>query len=172
MFIFADILNVKKVKKLIFIRHGQAGNDYETQDFERKLTDFGIKEIRETASKLLKKDFVPDKIISSSATRTKMTSENICDVLSLNINDVTFDKYIYDFFSSAEFIDSILQNVENKHQTLMIVGHNPSISTTVQMLSGNYDVYFDTANAAIIQFDIDDWKNISARSGKLVDYIK
>jgi len=159
------------VKRLIFIRHGQAGNDYNTQDFDRKLTDFGVKEIRETALKLKDKSFIPNKIISSSAIRTKMTTENICDVLSLNINDVKFDRYIYEFFSSAEFIDGVLQDIDNNYETVLIVGHNPSISTTVQMLSGNYDIFFDTANAAIIEFETDDWKKIIARSGKLVDFI-
>ena len=159
------------MKRLIFIRHGQAANDYNTQDFERKLTDFGVKEIRETASKLKEKSFIPNKIISSSAVRTRMTTENICDVLSLNINDVTFDRYIYEFFSSAEFIDAILNKIDNELETVLVVGHNPSISTTVQMLSGNYDVFFDTANAAIIEFDTKDWKSIVARSGKLIDFI-
>ena len=159
------------MKKLIFIRHGQAGNDYNTQDFDRKLTEFGIKEVRNTAQKLKDKNFIPDKIISSSAVRTKMTTENICDVLSLNIDDVKFDRFIYEFFSSAEFIDGILQDIDNKYETAMIVGHNPSISTTVQMLSGNYKIFFDTANAAIIEFNTDDWKKIYARSGKLIDFI-
>ena len=160
------------MKRLIFIRHGQAGNDYNTQDFDRKLTNFGIEEIIQTAKKIKEQEFIIDKIISSSAVRTKMTTENICNILNLNIDDVKFDRLIYEFFSSAEFINGVLQTIDNKHKTIIIVGHNPSISTTVQMLSGNYDVFFDTANAAVIQFETDDWKEISARSGKLIDFIK
>ena len=159
------------MKKLIFIRHGQAENDFDTKDFDRKLTDFGIKEIRKASDILKAKNLIPDKIISSSAIRTQMTSENICDILSIDIKNVVFDKFIYDFFSSAEFIDNILYKIDNKYNTVLIVGHNPSISTTVQMLSGNNNIYFNTANIAIIDFNTDDWKKIYARSGKFVDFL-
>jgi phosphohistidine phosphatase len=159
------------VKKLIFIRHGQAENAYDTIDFERKLTGFGIKEVRANSNVLKERGFVPEKIIASPTVRTKMTAENICDVLSISTDIIDFNKLIYENSYSVEFIYENLQNLDNKIKTVLFVGHNPSTLTTVQKLSGDYNLYFDTANAAVIEFDTDDWKNISFCSGELVEFV-
>ena len=64
------------MKKILFIRHANSpiGN-YKLIDHDRPLSNQGISEAEMMSGRLLKKQIIPEKFISSSATRAHSTAE-------------------------------------------------------------------------------------------------
>jgi phosphohistidine phosphatase len=50
----------------------------------------------------------------------------------------------------------------------MLVGHEPTCSASVGLLSGQGNVRFPTAAMARIDFDVDSWERIQAEGGRLI----
>jgi phosphohistidine phosphatase len=70
------------MRTLYLIRHAKSSwDDLSIDDFDRPLNKKGKNDIRLMSKRLKEKNIFPDIIISSSAKRTKKTSEKICKIL-------------------------------------------------------------------------------------------
>ena len=154
------------MKRIILMRHGNAETSYQVDDFDRKLTEFGIKEVKTNVEKLNSYNIVPDKIIVSKALRTQQTF-SIYNNITRFKGEVVHSKQLYEFHSTSEFIEKYIENTDNNMNTIMFIGHNPTLSNLLQMLTGNIGIFMDTAAIAVIDFDIDKWNNIEVKTGKL-----
>ncbi len=148
------------------MRHGNAESSYQVNDFDRNLTDFGIKEIKNNVEKLNSFKIIPNKIIVSKATRTQQTL-SIYEYITNFKGSISNDKRLYDFHNTSEFIAEYIENTDDSLDTIMFIGHNPTLSNLLQMLTGNIGLHMDTASIFVIDFDIDIWQNIEVRKGKL-----
>jgi phosphohistidine phosphatase len=143
---------------LIVLRHAKAASSLGTPDVDRPLAGRGRKDAREAGERLRAAGLRPDRVICSTALRTRQT----LDGLSIDA-PVDFEARVYD--NDADEILGVLR--EQDAGTLLLVGHNPSMHRLVHDLTGAAADHFPTSATAVIEFD-GDWADLWPGTGRLV----
>ena len=147
------------MKTLSLVRHASSNLDYGIlEDFERILSNQGKIESKLAGLKILEMNNIPDHIISSGAERAISTACILSNELNYDKHKIEINNSIYN--SSFDNILSIVKNTSNDYQKIMIVGHNPSLHISSQMLSAENIDNFPPASVCCIDFDVDDWNLI------------
>ena len=116
--------------KLYFVRHGKA-QQFAASDEARLLTEDGIKSMRNMAEMLRRCGVNPTRIYSSPRVRAQETATIIAEALSKPL-EIT-EACNFHFNASAVFQ---LTNQLHPESEVIFVGHNPSMSETVEALTG------------------------------------
>ena len=160
------------MKKLILVRHAKTEQlyDYSKSDFDRKLLPRGHKDAAIIAKELEKKGHIPDLFVSSSAKRAMQTAEIFCEYLDYDTDNIREEQFIYDGYTTADMI-KYLGRFDEKHDTIIVFGHNPDIAGfTVNMVEE--DLYhFPTSCTTVIRFNVNSWKDIEPRNGDVAAYM-
>ncbi len=115
---------------LILMRHGHAVDSHQAlSDYTRGLTPEGRLAVQRQAG-LLKP--LPELIISSSALRTTETAGIIISALKTEITLILKPEL---YHAQADDYFELLQTVPDKVHTLLLIGHNPSISRLASSLA-------------------------------------
>ncbi|NDE89904.1 MAG: hypothetical protein EB059_02005 [Alphaproteobacteria bacterium] len=166
------------MKTLILLRHAEAVELKNGKDIQRPLTQKGRGMAVWVAHQLSKEERYPEFILCSSALRTKETCQLIQDAWADDCHpQVFFDPAIYslDVATAMEMISE----QDEMHDTIMIIGHNPTIHELAAHLCdvtqapkkiAKLTHGFPPASCAIIQFDVQDWNKIRKAKGTLVDF--
>lgn len=143
---------------LIVLRHAKAATPFGTPDIDRPIAPRGREDAERAGGELRAAGLVPDLVICSPALRTRQTLERL-DVDA----PVEYEQRVYG--NDAEEILDLLrgQSVE----TLLLVGHNPSMHQLVFGLSGGAEARFPTSATAVIGFE-GDWTELWPGAGRLV----
>jgi phosphohistidine phosphatase len=158
------------MKRLFLVRHAKTEViRYDITDFQRNLKERGINDSNLIAKKLLLKEARPDVMISSTANRAIQTARLFADILDYQQESIVQLDELYDGFTTHEFLE-ILDEHGKENESLMIFGHNPSIEYLAFNLSVEFYEYVPTCTVIGIEFDVNDWKEIEARSGKICLY--
>jgi phosphohistidine phosphatase len=139
-------------KQLLVMRHAKSSWSGEgLSDFERPLNKRGMRVTPQVANFIHDQGLTPDWLVSSSATRAKMTAElfaeNCQGVLSQQIQLV---KSFY-HASSSVYLEFLKSFSDESVATLMFVGHNPGLEDLVERLSGDWHAM---PTAAVAYFDL------------------
>lgn len=127
----------KKTKEykyvLLAMRHAKTepfgGNG---SDVGRELTDKGRKQAKTVAKGLAAFKMVPTRIACSSATRARQTCDRMLKVFG-DDPKVDYRQSLYEGGVQSVF-DELAQTKE-KHRTLLVLGHEPTISIACQWLA-------------------------------------
>jgi phosphohistidine phosphatase len=159
---------------LYIMRHAKSDwSGPQISDFERPINRRGTRNAIRIGQWMNENNYIPQKIISSPALRTKETIELVTEQISkFNLEDLTYEDELYlaGFTQLIEFINTY----KDKVQSLMLVGHNPGIENLVNYLcdrSGNKEIIVTTANLFIFKFSSDSF-NTAVDTIKLVEAIK
>lgn len=153
------------MKKLLLIRHAKAEHEIKYADYERPLTESGMRDATIMAQRLVAEGIKPELIIASPSLRTHTTANIFSE--HLLSHEVETNKKIYD--ASENVLLSIINNLPTDLNFVAIVGHNPGISQILYYLTGKVkDV--PPCTVALIEFDEEDWKALSMEMGELVYY--
>lgn len=158
------------MKKLILLRHSFAeSGSFSTPDFNRRLTPKGKSRANLHANKLLKKGLVPDLIITSTAIRAEETTEIISTVLNYRgpINRVSL---LYEDFATLDFF-KLLNNINSSMNTVLLIGHNPTISTMASRIDRDSLVSFRPCSIGIFEVN-SKWNQLEVGSGRMVEYVE
>ncbi len=157
------------MKTLFIIRHAETEWGSKTNlDFDRELTSKG-KEDANWAGKVMSHYCPkPDLFISSSAIRAKSTANAISKFIRNEIVD--FDKEIYD--ADLGKIVDIVGKTESKVKSLVLVGHNPTLTQLVDRLSNISVNGIPPAGIVMLELEIDSWDEIAYKTGKLIFFKK
>lgn len=153
------------MKKLLLIRHAKAEHDNYNADFERPLTEKGIRDATIMAQRLVAEGIKPQLIMASPALRTHTTanifSEHLLD------HEVETDKKIYN--ASENALLQIINSLPDERDFIAIVGHNPGITQILYYLTG---IVKDVSPGAValIEFEEEEWNALSMEMGKLTYY--
>lgn len=133
--------------RILFLRHAEATSQYEN-DFNRTLTEYGQKQVREVAKHLSIFELSNFDLAVSPARRTRETLELLCESLEIEAKYQTNDS----LYSSDvnKYLDAIR---ESASENLLIVGHNPAISEAASTLS-SLAISLNTAGWVLIDFDL------------------
>lgn len=153
---------------LYLIRHGKAVNfQDDNTDFKRSLNKKGTAQVNQLGYVLSKKGGNNDLlIIASGAFRTRETAEILNHYLKKK--SVTFDNefYLAEKFTILKKLIS-LANAKN----IVFVGHNNGISDLASYLTGK-NILLSTSEMAHLRFNVNEWDEISAETGELVEVFK
>ncbi len=155
------------MKTLLLVRHAkteQLSFDSQKSDFERELKPRGFKDSELIAGELIKREAQPDVLISSKAMRAKQTAHHLSELLGINNKDIIFESFLYGSYTASQLINYLAQ-FKDKHQSIMIVGHNPEIAMTAMSLTDSDYLHFPTTGTIAISFDVDNWSAIKSQQG-------
>jgi phosphohistidine phosphatase len=112
-------------RTLVLLRHAKADRPAGLADVDRPLTDRGHADASAAGAWLTSKGYVPDLVICSPAKRTRQTWHGVA--LSLpSAPSVRYEKRVYS--GRAQDLLSLVTGAEDDIGTVLLIGHNPSVS--------------------------------------------
>jgi len=146
------------MKKLILVRHGKSSWEYQVDDKDRPLKERGISDAHRVANVLREKAITIDFCYSSPANRALHTCLIFLRTLRFDFTRFQITNDLYDFSGEAAF--KFLKSLSDDFSTVMIFGHNYAFTTLVNMLGDDYLDNLPTSGMAILDLDIDHWKDV------------
>jgi phosphohistidine phosphatase len=154
------------MKRVIIVRHAKSVPYGYDNDFYRDLTERGISDAEKISSRLKEMSFTPDMVIASPATRAMRTASIFCKNLGYDVKSIHEEPAFYGEITTQGFIDYIQQLNENI-ETVFIFGHNPAVYYLVYNMVKYFNADMPTCSTVALDFDVQTWKDVSARGGKL-----
>ncbi len=150
------------MKTIILMRHAKAEQDSEKSDFERELTDDGIRVARETGTALLDIGLSIDRIIASSSTRTRQTANLVAEVMQSAPKRQDLDEL---YLAPPKQIKDALRGQEtNDESSVLIVGHNPGIASVICRWADE-SLAVSPGTVAVFESSADTWDNVRRKAG-------
>ncbi len=155
------------MKTLILMRHAKALKESDdSTDHNRQLSDKGKEDAKLMSDSLKREKFLPELIVSSTSKRTQKTAKIVLEDLNLKPNSLLLESDLYEATTSD--ILHVIRLLPDEINTVMLVGHNPSFTGMIGLLSQTFIENLPTSGIAVIQFNIPTWKLTQNKSGKLV----
>ncbi|MDH4021224.1 MAG: histidine phosphatase family protein [Xanthomonadales bacterium] len=156
-------------KMLYLVRHAKSSwSDSSLSDRDRPLNKRGRRSAPDMGRRLAAQNQLPDLIISSPAKRANSTARKIAKEVGYDRSKIVTDENMY--FSGTGSMLEMLENVDDRYDSVMIVGHNPAMTTLMNMLSGSSVDNMPTCAVALIDFPIMSWSDLHSADGQLLTY--
>lgn len=137
-------------------------------DRDRPLNKRGRRNAPDMGQRLAAQGYKPQVIISSPANRARTTAGIIAGELGIEGSEIVIDDDLY-FTGSSGMLD-VLERVDDQYTSVMLVGHNPSMTDLMNRLSGAGVYNMPTCAIAIIGFDMASWGLVRSTDGLLLGY--
>lgn len=145
------------MKTLLLMRHAKSSwKDPSIPDHDRPLAKRGLRDAQRMGELLGERELSPQRIISSSATRSAETARIIHDNCKCATAITLSDKL---YLAEADAYFAELVNLPNDIERVMLIGHNPGLESLLQMLSGQIES-LPTAVIATISLPVKNWGEI------------
>jgi len=154
---------------LMLMRHGKSDWDSDApDDHSRPLAPRGVVAAERMGEVIRELGLVPDLVVSSTATRARSTAE-LARIAGGWDTRLVLDDTLY----GASVAETLA--VASRHggdcNRIMLVGHQPTWSMTVQHLTGAR-VAMRTATVADIELSITDWSQLPGAPGSIVSLLQ
>lgn len=157
------------MKTLYILRHAKSSWDNaELADFDRPLNDRGRIAAPFMGQVMYGRQIQPGVFLSSPAKRSKQTAILIKETAELKA-PLNYDERIYE--ASPQILLQVISETDNAANSMMLVGHNPGIEGLIRYLTGKIEP-MPTAALAVIELNVDSWRDTDADSGSLADLIR
>ena len=151
------------------MRHAKSSWDFEElSDHDRPLNNRGRKDAPLMGRELMSREVAVDLIISSSAVRALTTATLVAKELEYDTEKIAVEEDIYK--ANKQELLTIIKNIPNQFDRVMLTGHNYSISELANMLSPDLVPTMPTAAVVCLNFDCGTWAEINKNNGSLVFY--
>lgn len=155
------------MKTLYLVRHAKSSWDFpELTDFERPLNKRGKRDAPFMGKLLNDKNVKPELIIASPALRAYNTARIIAGRLDYPLENIETSEVIYD--ASVRDLTDLIQNFDNKFNSVMLFGHNPGLTSLSNLLTDKHVGNIPTCAVVGIEFDIQSWKEVKPDTGKFL----
>jgi len=146
-------------KTIHIARHGKSSWDYnDISDIDRPLNPRGVNNAYLMAKRFMANNKLPDLIITSPATRALHTAIIYSRVLNLPWKHIELNENVY--MGDAAEIILIIESTDNKHNSLMLFGHNPAFTVVANHFLDNQIDNIPTAGIITLNFKENEWKKI------------
>jgi phosphohistidine phosphatase len=154
------------MKTLYLARHAKSSwDDPNVEDVDRPLKTNGVQDAYFMGAHLKSKGVSPQAIITSHAARALNTAIIFASQLQFPVEQIKIFRKIYES-SPAEIMEAI-SSIDNQTESIMVFGHDPSLTKLVLMLTGKEPEKIPTSAVAAIELDIVNWNELSGASGNL-----
>lgn len=164
------------MKTLYIIRHAKSSwDDTSLDDFDRPLNERGKKDAPRMGKRLKERSVTPDLMLSSPAKRALSTCRKIAEILKYSEDKIKTEKNLY--HASADGILKAIKDIKDKHEVVLLFGHNPGLTDFVNDFMEDDNQFIDnipTCGIVCFQIDIDFWSSVRFGEGKFefFDYPK
>jgi phosphohistidine phosphatase len=147
------------MKTLYLVRHAKSSwEEPGVPDFNRPLIPKGIKKTATVIEFLQKRNTTIGLMISSPADRAYETAKLVAAGLGYPVNKIKIDRKIYDQYYDR--ILDIIYSTPNDVDSLMLFGHNPTITNLANLFLHPGIEYMPTSCVVCISFATDQWENM------------
>ncbi len=146
------------MKNLFLVRHAKSSWDAPLQDFDRPLTNEGIKAAHLVSSNIsayIPKTYV---IYSSPAKRASETAVIFAQNISFPIESITYKDELYTF--NGNQLENFVKTIGDNYQNIILFGHNGAITDFVNKFGDNYIDNVPTAGFVALAFEVNNWQDI------------
>ena len=163
---------------LMLLRHAKSSLAKAGQeDADRSLNERGRHAAMAVGRCIASHSLVPQLVLCSPATRARETWDLVAGELKAS-PEILIAAEIYNFGDGKALMDCLRQKA-GAAQSVLLVGHNPSIAGMAQSLAGAGDkklrerlqTKYPTAALAVISFDLDNWESLTAGAGTLRHFV-
>jgi len=156
-------------RRLILMRHAKSSwKDLSLADHDRPLNARGKSDAARVAARLLELGWVPQKVTSSDAKRTRQTWKGMAKVLPDGI-EARFTPELY--LAGLDSIRAESRSWDTAIGTVLTLGHNPGWEEALSHLTGRDDG-MTTANAALLIGRGASWAEALSGPWQLEDLIR
>ncbi len=155
-------MTADKPQRLTLIRHANAEQVSDVRDFERPLSRKGHSEASEMARRFQERGFVPELILVSAAVRTRETADTFAKVLGVAARRLQADDSLY--LADGDHIIEMIRATGPRIGHLMVIGHNPGISSAaIALAPETVTGELPTCGALTMTVHCANWKLIDRR---------
>ncbi|MCC7348070.1 MAG: histidine phosphatase family protein [Variibacter sp.] len=165
------------MRRLMLMRHAKAEPAVHGQrDIDRPLAPRGRDVAPLIGRYLAEHGLAPDRVLISSARRTRETFEALAPALP-RAPAFKHEPRLYE--ASPKTMLAVLQEEPSDAHTILLVGHNPGVQELSVLLTGAGDSEarhrvqekFPTAAVAVLDFATDTWRDLKPSSGRLDRFV-
>ena len=166
----------KPMKRLVLMRHAKTEPwDHGIEDAGRVLMPSGQRDAALIAAELAKRNWAPDRVLMSSARRTRETWKYMAERLSPAKTDVLDKLYL----AGTQALNEVIRD-NTQIGTLMLLGHNPGLHDLAASISSRSGTKNQKAamtlaakmpTSATALFEAADDGDFDGSAFKLVDFI-
>jgi len=143
-------------KTIYLVRHAKSSwSDASLRDIERPLNKRGLRDAPFMAKMLKGKGIVPDRIVSSPATRAFTTAGFFAEEFEISREDIVVKKSIYEAYTHE--VMTVIQALNNEDNIVFVFGHNPTFTALSNMFSKEYIANKPTCGISQITSTVEDW---------------
>ncbi len=151
------------MKTLLIVRHAKSSwENPSLSDHDRPLLPVGIKKTKRIVKFLKEKQVKPDLLLSSSALRAFETAKIIATGIGYPENEIKQESNLY--HASSDEIYSELFGLQDDINSVMIFGHNPTLTYFVNDFVSPTIENLPTSSVVSINFNCDKWGQINNSS--------
>ncbi|MDX1440002.1 MAG: histidine phosphatase family protein [Rubricoccaceae bacterium] len=154
------------MKTIILFRHGKSDWDAPFgHDHERPLAKRGVRDAKRMGRFLAEAGPLPDLCITSTAVRARTTVE-LAHEAGEWLAEIRATEQLY--HAGAQEVLNLARSVSAETTTLLLAGHQPTWSVTIERLIGGGSVTVPTAAMARIDVMAERWSDVGWGDGSLI----
>lgn len=147
------------MKTLLIMRHAKSSwDDPHQNDHDRPLNKRGKRDAPRMGSLLREQELIPDLVLSSSALRARRTAELVIEGSGYR-GETRMRSDLY--AAEAETYLSVLQQLSDEYQRVLLIGHNPGLENLLGLLCDVWE-RMPTAGLAVVSLSLESWKDLKA----------
>ena len=144
------------MKTLTLVRHAKSSwKDTSLADRDRPLNKRGKRDAPEMGRRIAEAGIRPSLIVSSPALRAWTTAKAVAKAINYPVEFLQREKALY--LASVDEILDVLVAQDPKFNSVMVVGHNPGLTSFANYLVPGLTNNLPTAGVVCVQFEQDDW---------------
>ena len=147
------------MKKLLLLRHAKSSWQYHVEDYDRPLSEKGIKDINKVSLKNINFFKRFQIILTSPAIRALHTSIIFSRNIFVKYEKLRVVDELYSF-NYKNIIDYVYK-LDNALSNVVIVGHNPAFSNAAEYFSEKCPPELKTSDWIMIEFKQNNWSKVS-----------
>lgn len=155
------------MKRIFIIRHAKSdwGSQYGS-DFERPLNSRGRNDARLMAGELQKVVDRLDRVLVSSAKRTRETAVPFIETFDVDDSRITFDRNLY--LPAEEDVWAALRRVDDEAEVTVLFTHNPA----AEILFHRYHpgVKLPTGSILELHYDGQNWSEVGPENVRFISH--
>ena len=152
------------MKTLLVLRHAKSSlKSPKLSDHDRPLDELALRDAYQLGELLRNKELVPHYIVSSTALRAKTTADLVSEGCGY-VGEVVLEQPLYQ--PNPIYYMKVLERLPDRYQRVLLIGHNPTIEDTIEMLIGSSNVAMLPCTLAHLDLSIRKWSDL----GKGIDF--
>ena len=157
------------MKTLYLLRHAKSSwNFEELSDQQRPLNDRGRDDAPRMGRALANRQIAPDLVVSSPAVRALSTAALVAKELSYPHDKIRVEAGIYG--TDVDGLLATIRGLPDAAGSVLLVGHNPTMTDTVNVLSPSAMEEMPTAAVVCLKFTTEHWAEVSQANAEFYFY--